>query len=192
MKRLIVFAMLGFAALAVTPAKAQVSVNINIGSQPDWGPRGYNHVDYYYLPEVESYYYVPTRKFIYLSGGNWRHSNNLPSRYRGYNLHNGRKVVINSHRPYLQHNNYKKRYASHNYAPVRYNQSNNRRIASRDHYINKRVVAHRSYDNNRSSYNRKDNRSYQKQGKHHDNRNQKGRGENDNRGNGRGHGNGRH
>lgn len=184
--------MLGFAALSVMPAKAQVSVNINIGSQPDWGPRGYNHVDYYYLPEVESYYYVPTRKFIYLSGGNWRHSSNLPSRYRGYNLHKGRKVVINSHRPYLQHNNYKKRYASHRYAPVRYNQGNNRRLASRDNYSRTRVVERRSYDNNRGNYNKKDYKSYQKKGKQHDNRNQKGRGGNDNRGNGRGHGNGRH
>ncbi len=49
MKRLIVFAMLGIAIMAVTPAKAQVSVSVNIGSQPNWGPRGYNYVDYYYL-----------------------------------------------------------------------------------------------------------------------------------------------
>jgi hypothetical protein len=192
MKKLIVFAMLGFAALSAMPAKAQVSVNINIDSQPDWGPRGYNHVDYYYLPEVESYYYVPTRKFIYLSGGNWRHSNNLPSRYRGYNLHHGRKVVINSHRPYLQHNNYKQRYASHRYVPARQYKGNNRRLANRDNHAPKRVVAHRSYSNNRENYKRRDNKSYQKQGKHDDYRNHKGRGGNDNRGNGRGYGNGRY
>jgi len=192
MKKLIVFAMLGFAALSVMPAKAQVSVNVNIGSQPDWGPRGYNHVDYYYLPEVESYYYVPTRKFIYLSNGNWRHSNNLPSRYRGYNLHNGRKVVINSHRPYLKHNNYKKRYASNRYVPVRYNNNNNRRLASREYYGRNRVVERRSYNNNRSNNNNKFNKSYYKQGKHQDKHNNKGRGKDGNRGNGRGHGNGRH
>jgi len=178
--------MLGIAALSVTPAKAQVSVNVNIGSQPDWGPRGYNHVDYYYLPEVESYYYVPTRKFIYLSNGSWRHANRLPSRYRGYNLHNGRKVVINSHRPYLKHNNYKKRYASHRYAPVRYNNNNNRRLASRENYNRERVIERRSYNNNRSNNNKNYNKSYQKQGKHQNKHNNKGRGRDDNRGNGRG------
>ncbi|WP_432710244.1 hypothetical protein [Pedobacter sp.] len=193
MKRLIVFALLGFAALSVKPAKAQVSVNINIGAQPDWGPRGYNYVDYYYLPEIESYYYVPTRKFIYFSGGNWRHSKNLPSRYRGYNLHHGRKVVINSHRPYLHHNNYKKRYASHKYAPVRYNQGNNRRLASRESYSRSRVVERRYNDNNRGNTNKKYYKSYEKRGKNDNTRHYKGRKGDDHRGNkGRGHGSGRY
>jgi hypothetical protein len=46
---------------------AQVRVNINIGSQPVWGPVGYDHVDYYYLPDIETYYYVPTRQFVYFN-----------------------------------------------------------------------------------------------------------------------------
>ena len=29
--------------------QAQVSVNVNIGSPPAWGPVGYSSVDYYYL-----------------------------------------------------------------------------------------------------------------------------------------------
>ena len=48
-------------------SSAQVRINVNIGAQPLWGPIGYQHVDYYYLPDIESYYYVPTRQFIYLS-----------------------------------------------------------------------------------------------------------------------------
>jgi hypothetical protein len=92
------------------PAKAQVSLQINIGSQPNWGPRGYNHVDYYYLPEVESYYYVPTRQFVYLERNRWVHRKSLPSRYRNYDLYGGRKIVINQPRPYLQHHVYQSSY----------------------------------------------------------------------------------
>ena len=37
-------------------AQVKVGVNINIGSQPEWGPRGYDYVEYYYLPDIEMYY----------------------------------------------------------------------------------------------------------------------------------------
>lgn len=166
MKRLVVFAMLGFAAMSVTPAKAQVSVNINIGSQPEWGPRGYNHVDYYYLPEVESYYYVPTRQFIYSDGGRWIHSRNLPSRYRGYNLYNGRKVVINSNRPYLRHDTYRSRYSRNN------------------SYSRPQQVVYRNDNSNR------DYKNYRKQEKNWDrgNNGNKGRGHDNGGGHGGGHG----
>jgi len=79
---------------------AQVSINVNIGSQPLWGPVGYDHVDYYYLPDVESYYYVPRRQFIYLDNGRWIFAASLPSRYRNYDFYNGYKVVINSRDAY--------------------------------------------------------------------------------------------
>ncbi|HQS04855.1 MAG TPA: hypothetical protein PLT16_04385, partial [Daejeonella sp.] len=85
----------GFIAFSGAPVKAQVRVNINLGAQPEWGPTGYNHVDYYYLPDIETYYYVPKRQFIYLENGRWLFMSALPSRYRGYDLNNGYKVVIN-------------------------------------------------------------------------------------------------
>jgi len=81
---------------------AQVNVNINLGSQPQWGPAGYNYVDYYYLPDIETYYYVPKKQFIYLDRGHWNFANSLPGRYSAYNLYNGYKVVINRPQPYLQ------------------------------------------------------------------------------------------
>jgi len=116
MRKLLLMAAIGIASLgAAAPAKAQVSLSINIGSQPQWGPRGYDHVDYYYLPDVDSYYYVPTRQFVYFSGSRWIHARNLPSRYRNYDLYGGRKVVINSPRPWMSHNTYRTRYAGHSY-----------------------------------------------------------------------------
>jgi len=124
MKRLFLFLLVATGSVISKPATAQVSVNINIGSQPTWGPVGYDYVEYYYLPDIGAYYYVPTRQFIYLNGSNWVYANSLPSRYRTYNLYSGYKVVINEPRPYLKHSTYKVRYAK--YKGVKGNQGNNR------------------------------------------------------------------
>jgi hypothetical protein len=91
------------AAIVTNKAEAQVrlNVNVNIGSQPVWGPVGYNYVEYYYLPDIEAYYYVPRHQFIYISGNRWIFSASLPPRYRDYDLYSGYKVVVNEPRPYL-------------------------------------------------------------------------------------------
>lgn len=94
-------------------AQVKLNVNVNLGSQPAWGPAGYDYVEYYYLPDIGAYYYVPTRQFIYLNNGNWVYVNSLPSRYRSYNLYSGYKVVINEPKPYLQHSTYQVRYAKY-------------------------------------------------------------------------------
>lgn len=93
--------------------QAQVSVNVNIGSPPAWGPVGYSAVDYYYLPDVEAYYDIRNTQFIYFGGGQWIRSRNLPTRYRNYNLYNGYKVVLNDYhgaRPYSNFKNHKVKY----------------------------------------------------------------------------------
>jgi hypothetical protein len=109
MKKFIVS--LAIALSGVIPMSSSAQININIGSQPLWGPVGYDHVDYYYLPDMESYYYVPTREFIYSNNGKWVFSSSKPSAYSNYNLYNGYKVVINSPKPYLQFKEQKVKYA---------------------------------------------------------------------------------
>ena len=94
-------------------ANAQVNVGINIGAQPVWGPVGYNNAEYYYLHDVDAYYYVPRRQFIYQEGPKWVFSTTLPPRYSGYDLYNGYKVVINDPRPYDRHNIYFVKYGSY-------------------------------------------------------------------------------
>lgn len=89
---------------------AQVSVNINIGSQPTWGPEEYDYVDYYYMPEIGIYYNVPRGQYIYRNGNRWVYSHNLPVQFRRINLYNTYKVVINEPRPYLRHNYYSNHY----------------------------------------------------------------------------------
>ena len=113
MKKLLLIAALGIGSLLAVPAKAQVSLSVNIGMQPDWGPRGYDYVDNYYLPDVDSYYSVPRRQFVYLNNGNWVFNNSLPARYSNYNLYNGYKVVVNGDRPYLNYKTDKIKYVKY-------------------------------------------------------------------------------
>lgn len=94
-------------------AQIKVSVNFNIGSQPTWGPTGYDYAQYYYMPDIDSYYDVSRRQFIYSSGNRWVRSSKLPSKYRNYNLDNGYKVVVNQQNPYLQNNSYRDKYAQY-------------------------------------------------------------------------------
>jgi hypothetical protein len=92
---------------------AQISVNVNIGAQPSWGPVGYSSVDYYYIPDVQSYYDVRATQFIYLNNGAWIRSNRLPAQYRSYDLNRGYKVVLNDYhgsRPYDNYRSHKVKY----------------------------------------------------------------------------------
>jgi len=52
MKRFFLVAAVMMVSFFSICAKAQLNVNVNIGSQPLWGPTGYDHVNYYYLPGV--------------------------------------------------------------------------------------------------------------------------------------------
>lgn len=107
-----------------TSANAQFSISLNIGTQPAWGPTGYDHVDYYYLPDIDAYYYVPDQVYVYRNGNSWTRTSSLPARYRNFDLYHSHKVVINNvDKPYLRNDRYKKQYASyrgrHDQTPIR-------------------------------------------------------------------------
>jgi hypothetical protein len=92
---------------------SQVSVNVNIGTPPLWGPSGYSNVDYYYLPDVQAYYDIRASQFIYFGTGNWVRSRYLPGRYKNYDLYNGYKVVLNDYHgktPYAHYKQHKVKY----------------------------------------------------------------------------------
>jgi hypothetical protein len=103
------------AALTLTmqqaTAQLKLNVNVNLGSQPEWGPAGHDYVEYYYLPDIKTYYYVPGGQFVYLNNKQWIFSNDLPARYNSYNLYTGYKVVINESKPYLRDSVYQSRFA---------------------------------------------------------------------------------
>lgn len=108
--KLIALAMLFFAS---TANHAQVSVNVNLGTPPLWGPVGYSQVQYYYLPDVQAYYDIQTTQFIYYGDGRWIRSGYLPRQYRNYDLYSGYKVVLNDYHgttPYRNYNTHKVKY----------------------------------------------------------------------------------
>jgi hypothetical protein len=99
--------------IAATANYAQVSIHVNLGSPPQWGPVGYSEVSYYYLPDIESYYDIHAERFIYFSNGVWIRSQHLPHRYRNYDLYNGYKVVLNDYHgstPYSHYREHKGKY----------------------------------------------------------------------------------
>ena len=104
--------------------KAQVAVNINVGTPPMWGPAGYSGVQYYYLPDVYSYYDVRSSMFIYQSRGKWIHRSYLPTRYRNYDLYRGYKVVMTDYHgdtPYTHFKSHKIKYAKGYRGPAQKN-----------------------------------------------------------------------
>ena len=129
-------------------AQVRISLSFNLDRQPIWGPTGYDHVENYYLPDIETYYNVPQQRFIYNERGRWISSASLPSRYRGYDLYNSYKVVVNERTPYRNHKKYKEQYSSykgrHDQQPIR---------DSRDskYFINKNHPEHNNWVSNQGN-----------------------------------------
>lgn len=115
MKKIILSAAILLSCLAVKNASAQVSfsLGVNIGSQPAWGPVGYQTANYYYMPDIDTYYDVPTHQYVYFDNNVWVHRAYLPVRYRNYDLYHGYKVVINDRSPWLRHDVYRTQYAGY-------------------------------------------------------------------------------
>ncbi|MBS1530285.1 MAG: hypothetical protein JSU01_08255 [Bacteroidetes bacterium] len=112
----IIFAVATLTSLLLfKPAHAQVhiSLGVNINAQPEWGPIGYDHADYYYMPDIGVYYDVPAHQYIYLSNGVWVRHAYLPYRWRDYDLYHGYKVVINQPRPWMHDDDFRERYAGY-------------------------------------------------------------------------------
>lgn len=110
MKKLTILTALLVILLAGQQATAQVSVSVNIGVQPVWGPVGYDYVNYYYLPDIDAYYDVPAHVFVYNEGGVWVRRPGLPPAFASYDLYHGYKVVINDPNPWLRNQVYHDKY----------------------------------------------------------------------------------
>jgi hypothetical protein len=112
MKKILLATTLFIGSMIYTSADAQVRVSLhaNIGNQPQWGPAGYDYVQFYYLPDLDLYYDVQARQFVYLDRGRWVYATALPVNYRNYDLYGGYKVVVNRDRPFMYHDYDRKHY----------------------------------------------------------------------------------
>lgn len=110
MKKILLTAVVLISCLAFrAEAQIHISLGLNIGSQPDWGPVGYDHAEYYYMPDIDTYYDVPNHQYVYLESGRWVRAAVLPSRYR-FDPYNSYKVVINEPSPWLRATTYRAKY----------------------------------------------------------------------------------
>jgi hypothetical protein len=115
MKKIIFTAAILLSCLTVKIASAQVhlSVGVNLGTAPDWGPAGYDRAAYYYMPDIDAYYDVPAHEYVYYNNNVWIHTVNLPPRYHNYDVYHGYKVVVNRPNPWMHHDYYRTHYASY-------------------------------------------------------------------------------
>lgn len=148
-----------------------ISVNINIGNQPAWGPVGYDYVNYYYFPDIDVYYNVNSGFYYYFDRGRWISTRYLPYIYANYDLYGLYKVVLNINDPWMYNNIHRRDYARYigyrgqivirDSRDARYRQSRNNRLVW--YSSNYRPDYRPDYrpNNNRPSWNnsRPDNRS---------------------------------
>ena len=156
MKKTILIIALLVSGFAFQTASAQVKfgISVNIGTQPVWGPVGYDHVEYYYLPDIDAYYYVPRQQYIYMDRGRWVSRTYLPYRYNNYDIYSGYKVVINEPTPYRNADVYRSRYGGYR---GRHDQEIIRDSRDERYYENKNHPQHRVWrqSNNHSNNHRK-------------------------------------
>jgi hypothetical protein len=90
----------------------QVTVGAHF-APPVWAPKAPPTVKYYYLPDIETYYDVPAKNYIYLSNGTWVRTTVLPASYKEYNLANSHPVYLTDYRgntPYVLYKEHKVKY----------------------------------------------------------------------------------
>ncbi|WP_018628249.1 hypothetical protein [Niabella aurantiaca] len=143
--------MLAGGMAATQPISAQVNIRVNIGTQPQWGPYGYNQARYYYLPEINVYYDVYNRTYIYQDRRSWVTTRNLPRQYGNINLYNTYKVVINDKNPWRDNTVHQNRYNRY--------RNNHTQVSIRDYAYRGNKREKNVYENDRRNRNYAQDRS---------------------------------
>lgn len=170
MKKLLYLSLLILGLGAVNSAKAQISVNVNIGSQPLWGPVGYDYARYYYIPEIDVYYDVSSRHYTYYHGNRWITRSRLPGNYRNFDIYRSYKVVINDRDPWRNHSRNRRSYGryANNYSQVILRDS--RRDGRHDGYRDRDRYDRDRYDGRHGHYDKKSQKRYEKEMRKHNKR----------------------
>ena len=92
---------------------------------PYWAPDYNTGTRYYYLPDIETYYDLSSREFIYLQNGHWSYSPVLPPYYSDFYLDDCYVVVVsyNTYQPWMHHQYYVSHYPRYYYRDY-YDRSN--------------------------------------------------------------------
>lgn len=121
--KIAIAAMLAFATTGITAQIVKVDaetvgytppkVRAAVVAPPIWAKAAPANVNYYYLPDINTYYDAPARVYIYHRDGQWVRTKTLPARYRDYNLSNGKTVYLTDYKgntPYTLYNVHKVKY----------------------------------------------------------------------------------
>lgn len=120
--KIAIAAMLAFATTGITAQIVKVDaetvgytpkVRAAAVAPPVWARAAPANVNYYYLPDINTYYDAPARVYIYQRDGQWVRTTTLPARYRNYNLSRGQTVYLTDYRgnaPYTLYKVHKVKY----------------------------------------------------------------------------------
>lgn len=192
------FILAAFIVFLSLESSAQVSINVNIGSRPDWCSNYDDNVEYVYLPEIECYYDVRSSVYIYFGRNGWIRSRYLPEYCHNYDFNSGYVVVLDYHgnSPYAHFDNHRTRYYRNCHRNYRneyyghsYNRPNNHVVVQNNHYY-KQNKHNRNHNNHDDDDDRRKN--YSNENRNNDNRyvsvNTRGNNQVYNSGNGRSNG----
>ena len=175
MKKLILAIALLAGAATYQQADAQVKISFNIGTQPLWGPTGYDYAQYYYMPELGVYYDIQSRMYYYPNRGRFVAVSTLPAQYSRYNLYNTYKVVLNERNPWMRDQAIRRQYATYG---RRHDQGAIRDSRDSRYWENANHPHHRDWEKNRNNNGRGNDRN---NGRGNDRNNGRPDGDRDNR-----------
>ena len=78
---------------------------------PDWGVAGSENARYYYIPDIDSYYDISSKNFVYMNNGQWTKSTDVPAAYKEVDLYDSYKVVLHDEEPFKEYDKVKVKYA---------------------------------------------------------------------------------
>ncbi|WP_293890408.1 hypothetical protein [Flavobacterium sp.] len=156
------------------------------GTTPAWAPKAPVKTQYYYLPDIQTYYDVPAKRYIYQQNGSWVRTAALPTRYKGYDLYHGQTVYLTDYKgnaPYKYYHQHKVKYVGKEWKKNGHDNGN--------HYgqFKNKNKGHEHDEGNqygqpKKIWNGKDHEKDDDDDKDHDNDNEGGNG----KGHGKGHG----
>ena len=84
---------------------------------PEWAPEYYPGTRYYYFPDIECYYDLATREYIFLNRGQWFFTPTLLGFYNDFDPMYGFVIIINTriYQPWMHHQYYISHYPRYYY-----------------------------------------------------------------------------
>jgi hypothetical protein len=170
MKKIALISAIAISSLLYNTANAQIRIRLGLNFAPRpvyvparvvvqdqpvayTEPTNYDgDEDYYYLPDVDSYYSVTDQCYYYNDGGNWVSAAYLPGAYHDYDWRSARRFEVRAARPFMHNDYYRTRYndvAFNGHWDRGYNPG----YATADHFDRDRAANNGNWNgNNRQSY----------------------------------------